>query len=154
MWYWNEVFYVTQYHPTVVQWYYRFFLVFTMGKMVICSMYVIWKILFRCQCYIKWLYFIYTILFCIFPIIPMYYSYHLWIPPICNTLIFRNLEFIKNLLATFTLLLRTIRFSLTSFRHLTFSKIIQINCRSLMLHTCWCIAFECLNSNLCLNSFV
>jgi hypothetical protein len=22
-----------------------------------------------------------------------------------------------------------------------------------MLHTCWCIVFECLNSNLCLNSF-
>jgi hypothetical protein len=40
-----------------------------------------------------------------------------------------------NLLATFNLFLRTIRLSLISFRDLTFSKIKQINHRSLMLHT-------------------
>jgi hypothetical protein len=41
-----EVFYSTQYHlvVVVVRWYYRFFLFFAMGKMVICSMNIIWKI--------------------------------------------------------------------------------------------------------------
>jgi hypothetical protein len=39
-----EVFYSTQYHSVVVRWYYRFFLFFAMGKMVICSMNIIWKI--------------------------------------------------------------------------------------------------------------
>jgi hypothetical protein len=37
----EEVFYGTQYHPTVVRWYYRFFQFCTMCKMVICSMYII-----------------------------------------------------------------------------------------------------------------
>jgi hypothetical protein len=35
-----EVVYGTQYHPTVVQWYYRFF---PMGTMVIWLMCIIWK---------------------------------------------------------------------------------------------------------------
>jgi hypothetical protein len=35
--------YDTQYHSLVVRWYYQFFPVFTMSKMVICLMYIIWK---------------------------------------------------------------------------------------------------------------
>jgi hypothetical protein len=57
----SEVFYGTQYHPTVVRWYYQFFQFCIMGKMVICSMYIIWKIFPRCQGYIKRLDFIYYI---------------------------------------------------------------------------------------------
>jgi hypothetical protein len=39
-----EVFYGIQYHSVVVCWYYRFFSIFCMCKMVIYSMYIIWKI--------------------------------------------------------------------------------------------------------------
>jgi hypothetical protein len=49
----REVFYGTQYHPTVVQWYYLFFSFFTMGKKIIYSMYIIWKIFSHYQGYIK-----------------------------------------------------------------------------------------------------
>jgi hypothetical protein len=50
----NEVFYGTQCHPTVIRWYYRvFFSVFTMGEMIICSMYIVWKKFLHCQNYIK-----------------------------------------------------------------------------------------------------
>jgi hypothetical protein len=46
--------------------------------MVIYSMYVVWKKFPRCQGYIKNIIsYITTILFCIFPIIPIYYLYHL-----------------------------------------------------------------------------
>jgi hypothetical protein len=49
-----------------------------MGKMVICSMYITWKNFSRCQGYEKDLIsYIIIILFCIFPIIPIYYPYHL-----------------------------------------------------------------------------
>jgi hypothetical protein len=66
----------TQYHSVVVRWYYRFF---TMGKMVLCSMYIIWKIFPLPS--IHPITHILPIPFCI-PIIPVYYPYHLWIPPI------------------------------------------------------------------------
>jgi hypothetical protein len=48
-----------------------------MGKIVICLMYIVWKKFLRCQGYIKRLdsYITTIILFCIFPIIPMYYPY-------------------------------------------------------------------------------
>jgi hypothetical protein len=36
-----ELFYGTQYHPTVVVRYYRFFQFFTMSKMIICFMYIV-----------------------------------------------------------------------------------------------------------------
>jgi hypothetical protein len=54
-----------------------------MGKMVIYSIYIIWKKFPRCQDYIKDLIScITTILFCIFSIIPIYYhttnEYHLY----------------------------------------------------------------------------
>jgi hypothetical protein len=53
----------------------------TMGKMVICPINIIWK-KFCCQGYIKDLIsYIITILFCIFSIILIYYTYHLLIPP-------------------------------------------------------------------------
>jgi hypothetical protein len=46
-------------YPTVVRCYYRFFQFSTMGKMVICSVYIVWKNFLRCQGYIKRLDFIY-----------------------------------------------------------------------------------------------
>jgi hypothetical protein len=54
-----KVFYSTQYHLTVVRWYYWFFQFFTMGKMVIYSMYIVSKKIPYCQGYIKRLNFIY-----------------------------------------------------------------------------------------------
>jgi hypothetical protein len=54
-----EVFYGTQYHLTVVRYYYHFFQFFYYGKMVICFMYIIRKKIPRCQGYLKKLDFVY-----------------------------------------------------------------------------------------------
>jgi hypothetical protein len=73
-----EVFYGTQYHPTVVRWYCQFFQFFTMGKMVIARCILFGKNFPDAKVTQKDLIsYITTILFCIFPIIPMYYPYDL-----------------------------------------------------------------------------
>jgi hypothetical protein len=69
-----------------------FFQFFAMRKMVICSMYIIWKVFLLPPFTPSPVYYPYHFTF---PIIPVYYSYHLWIPLIPHTKKIGGIELIS-----------------------------------------------------------